>query len=359
MTAVFVIVVALRFLLPLLIPRYPLPAIIGCLVVDASDQSIFQAFGYDPPGYQSYDKAMDVFYLAIAYLATLRNWASNAAFRVSRFLYFYRLVGVVAFELTQTRALLLIFPNTFEYFFIAYEVVRSRWSTLRLRLRWLGGHRRAASGSSSSCRRSTGSTSPSSTSPTPWRTYAWAWPLLIGAAARGPGGVLWFVGRGRALPRAGLGAAPGRGRRCPRRWTRPPSGPPGTSSTAGCWSATTFEKVVLVGLLSVIFSQTLPGIECATSSSSSAPPPSSSSTPRWRWSRPGGPSSSSRLAVAFAVRLAINAGSCSWRGCCSGAGDLDVSAALFFVMLLSLLTTLHDRWLPVHAVRRRSAPTPS
>ena len=134
MTAVFVGVVLVRFLLPLLIPRYPLPAIIGCLVVDALDQSIFQAFGYDPPGYQSYDKAMDVFYLAIAYLSTLRNWTSNDAFRVSRFLYFYRLVGVVAFELTQTRALLLIFPNTFEYFFIAYEGVRSRWSTLRLHL---------------------------------------------------------------------------------------------------------------------------------------------------------------------------------------------------------------------------------
>ena len=82
MTAVFVSVVLVRFLLPLLIPRYPLPAIIGCLVVDAVDQSIFQAFGYDPPGYQSYDKAMDVFYLAIAYLSTLRNWVSNDAFRV-------------------------------------------------------------------------------------------------------------------------------------------------------------------------------------------------------------------------------------------------------------------------------------
>ena len=64
---------------------------------------------------------MDIYYLAIAYLATMRNWVNLPAFRVSRFLYFYRLVGVVAFELTQIRALLLIFPNTFEYFFIAYE----------------------------------------------------------------------------------------------------------------------------------------------------------------------------------------------------------------------------------------------
>jgi hypothetical protein len=39
---------------------------------------------------------------------------------------------VAAFELTQMRALLLIFPNTFEYFFIFCELVRSRWSTSRM-----------------------------------------------------------------------------------------------------------------------------------------------------------------------------------------------------------------------------------
>ena len=85
MTAVFVLVVGTRFLLPLLIPRFPLPAIVACLVVDGVDQTIFQAFGYDPPGYQGYDKAMDVYYLAIAYLATMRNWTSPGGFVVGRF----------------------------------------------------------------------------------------------------------------------------------------------------------------------------------------------------------------------------------------------------------------------------------
>ena len=136
MAWLFVLVVGVRFLLPLLIPRYPLPAIVACLVVDGIDQSIFQAFGYDPPGYQGYDKAMDVYYLAIAYMATMRNWVSPGAFQVGQFLYFYRLVGVVAFELLQSRVLLLIFPNTFEYFFIAYETVRSRWDPVRFVRRW-------------------------------------------------------------------------------------------------------------------------------------------------------------------------------------------------------------------------------
>src|SRR4051812_10301863 len=137
-TLVFLAVIGSRFLVPLLIPRFPLPAVLGSLVLDAADQSIFQWFGYDPPGYQGYDKAMDVYYLAIAYISTLRNWASEPAFQVSRFLYFYRLVGVTAFELTQWRPLLLIFPNTFEYFFITYEGIRSRWWPQRFGKRfWL------------------------------------------------------------------------------------------------------------------------------------------------------------------------------------------------------------------------------
>ena len=56
-----------------------------------------------------------------------------AAFEVSRFLYLYRLVGVTLFELFRQRWLLLVFPNTFEYFFIAYEAVRTRWNPRRSR----------------------------------------------------------------------------------------------------------------------------------------------------------------------------------------------------------------------------------
>jgi hypothetical protein len=44
-------VVASRFLVPLLIPRFPLPAVLAALVIDGIDQSVFHALGYDPPGY--------------------------------------------------------------------------------------------------------------------------------------------------------------------------------------------------------------------------------------------------------------------------------------------------------------------
>ena len=130
---VFVLVVGARFLLPLLIPFYPLPAIILCLLLDGVDQTIFQVFTTLPlDGYQSYDKALDIYYLIVAYLSTFRNWSHLFAFRVSRFLLYYRLVGVVLFELTGLRPLLLLFPNTFEYFFIWYEAVRLWWNPRRL-----------------------------------------------------------------------------------------------------------------------------------------------------------------------------------------------------------------------------------
>ena len=131
--AVFILVVGLRFLLPLLIPFYPLPAIIACLLLDGVDQTIFQVFTTLPlDSYQSYDKALDIYYLTVAYIATFRNWMNGFAFQVSRFLLYYRLVGVMLFELSQVRALLIIFPNTFEYFFIWYEAVRLLWDPRKL-----------------------------------------------------------------------------------------------------------------------------------------------------------------------------------------------------------------------------------
>src|SRR5262245_22461536 len=98
--AIFLGVLATRLLVPLAIPRYPLPAILAALVIDAVDQTVFQTFTtLDLAGYQGYDKALDVYYLSVAYLSTMRNWTNLTAFDMSRFLYYYRLVGVLLFEL--------------------------------------------------------------------------------------------------------------------------------------------------------------------------------------------------------------------------------------------------------------------
>jgi hypothetical protein len=130
---IFGIVLALRLLVPLAIPRFPLPAIVAAMIIDAADQTIFQNYtNLDLAWYQGYDKALDIYYLAIAYIATMRNWTNLHAFAIGRFLWYYRLVGVVLFEALQIRALLFIFPNTFEYFFDFIEGVRTRWNPRRL-----------------------------------------------------------------------------------------------------------------------------------------------------------------------------------------------------------------------------------
>ena len=110
------------------------------LIIDAVDQTIFQQFTNLPlEGYQGYDKALDIYYLTIAYISTLRNWTNLFAFKVSRFLFYWRLVGVVLFELIHLRPLLIIFPNTFEYFFIFYEAVRLRWDPRQMTKKFLIG----------------------------------------------------------------------------------------------------------------------------------------------------------------------------------------------------------------------------
>jgi hypothetical protein len=134
-------IVLARLFIPLLIPRAPL-VIVVVLVIDAADQTILATFTdvdtSENGAYQSVDKALDIYYLSIGYLSTMRNWASGPAFKIARFLFYYRLVGVALFETTDERLMLLIFPNTFEYFFIAYEIARTRYEPSRFSGRfWL------------------------------------------------------------------------------------------------------------------------------------------------------------------------------------------------------------------------------
>lgn len=137
-TALLVAVVLARFVAPLFIPAFPLPGILACLLLDAADRELFVVFTeLDLSGYQGVDKALDTFYLTVAMLAVLRNWTDPFAARTARVLFYLRLVGVTAFELTGWRLLLLFFPNVFEYFFVLYEAVRSRWSPERLSRRFL------------------------------------------------------------------------------------------------------------------------------------------------------------------------------------------------------------------------------
>ena len=344
-TTVFLAVLAARFLVPLLIPRYPLPAVIAALILDGVDQTIFQTFGFDPPGYQGYDKAMDVYYLSIAYLSTMRNWTSQPAVQVARFLYFYRLVGVVAFELTDWRPLLVIFPNTFEYFFIAYEAYRLFWNPARVSRRsWI-----IAAGAIWIFVKL----------PQEWWIHIaqldvtdtiaevpWFGPAIVLAVA-GICLVYWFAVRPRQpapdwswhvaadpLP-AGFAS-------------RSRAAAPGRLLSTG-----TLEKVVLVGLLWVIYAQVLPGTTATTTQlflGTAAFVVVNTAVSVWVARSARGLESAM---LAFGVRVLMNAGLVvAVNGLLvRHQGHLNLANAVFFVLLLSLLTLLDDRYRPIYERR--------
>jgi hypothetical protein len=345
-------VVVARFALPLLIPRFPLPGVLACLLLDAVDQTVFQTFGFDPPWYQGYDKAMDVFYLSIAYLAALRSWTNVAALQILRFLLFYRLVGAALFELSGWRPLLLIFPNTFEYFFIAYEVVRLRWDPRRYGTRfWL----LLAAGIWVVVKL-----------PQEWwihiaqldltdalRDWPWFGPALAAGAAL-LGLLAWFVVRPRLDPPdwawrvraehvpAGIDEADERD---------------ALMSRGRLLDARLLEKVALVGLVSVIYSAALPGLRATPGQvlvgvSAVVVANAALTLGAARRSR-----SLESLAATFGLLAAVDlalvvAG--GWLLDRSG-GALQLVPTLFFVLLVSLLTVLYDRYRVVHDYRVATA----
>ena len=59
--------------------------------------------------------------------------------------------------------------------------------------------------------------------------------------------------------------------------------------------------------------------------------------------------------LAFAGRLVFNVGLVALARASLGGDRIDVRAALFLVAMLSLITFLHDRYLPVHDARGAAA----
>jgi hypothetical protein len=115
-------VILLRLVVPLTILRWPLAGGLIAMLLDALDVVLIEMFGGSFDNYPALDKGLDTYYLALEVFVSLRwepllRWTSVALFA-------YRTVGVIAFEVTQTRWLLLVFPNLFENFYIAYLVLR-------------------------------------------------------------------------------------------------------------------------------------------------------------------------------------------------------------------------------------------
>ncbi|MAT07065.1 MAG: hypothetical protein CL424_18690 [Acidimicrobiaceae bacterium] len=354
---IFLAVVLARLGIPLLIFRYPLPAILAALVIDAADQTIFQNnTDLDLTGYQGYDKALDVYYLAIAYLSTFRNWADPFAARVAQFLWYYRLVGVVAFELTQVRALLLVFPNTFEYFFICYEVVRLAWNPERLSHRQVIG----------------------------LAAFIWIFVKLpqewwihvaqldftdfmkedvFGVPVDTSWGDaiaenLWFIGLLVVLAiavfvvvRKTLAAAP------PPDWStsvdvdhhRQSTRLDATPAVVRVLEWDLVEKALLAGLISVIFAQVLPNTDATplqTVFAVSVVVVANAVVSAWLARR--GRSWETTM-QQFLAMAAVNAGIMAAYWLFFRRDSVDEGAAVFFLLLLTLIITLYDRYRPLRA----------
>jgi len=331
--ALIVAIVISRLLVPLLIPRCEL-VIVVALVLDAIDNSLLAAFtdvdlGPDGP-YQSVDKALDIYYLAIAYASMLRNWTSHAAFRIGQFLFYYRLVGVLAFELLDERAMLLVFPNTFEYFFIVYAAISLRWEPSSWSPRfwlwtaivlwvcvklpqeyWIHVAQRDFT---------------ETVSEHPWFGVLCAAGLLVLAA------LFQFVARPR-LP------APDRS----WHFNADPLPAGSRARQRGFRWREVAEKTALLGLISVVFAEILPDVETSALDVAIgvfAIVLANTAISMWI------------LRAEFPALLVINLGLIYIQSrFFSDAENFPLGTALFFAFLISLLLYLYDRYKPVHDAR--------
>ena len=97
--------------------RWPFYGSILAILIDLSDLFLMNLL--DLGGvrdYQTFDKALDQVYMA-AFLFVAWLWGGVER-AVALALYGFRMLGFVAFEVTGSRDILLLFPNLFEFWFV-------------------------------------------------------------------------------------------------------------------------------------------------------------------------------------------------------------------------------------------------
>jgi hypothetical protein len=148
--AAIALIIAGKFVLPLLIIRFPFAAGWANFVLDSVDGDLLVPLGLPNDTYQPVDKVTDwVTYVAIVVVAYRNTWPTR---RLMLGLFLFRSVGQVAFLLTANELFLAAFPNFLEPLFLvtasilAYERVIRRlpnWQAAGFavldRHRWLIG----------------------------------------------------------------------------------------------------------------------------------------------------------------------------------------------------------------------------
>ena len=134
------IIAGVRVAGALLVLRWAFAGALAAIAIDLSDlflMNLLDAGGVR--NYQALDKWLDLTYMGTFLWVALR-W-EGASRTVALALFAYRMAGVLAFEATGSRAVLLAFPNVFEFWFVFVAGAR-RFApgyefTLRRSLLWL------------------------------------------------------------------------------------------------------------------------------------------------------------------------------------------------------------------------------
>ncbi|MFH0751828.1 MAG: hypothetical protein V2B17_08325 [Chloroflexota bacterium] len=122
MTLEIVLFAAFRIATSLPVLRWPLAGGLLAIGGDLADLLLRDLVDLGGLGdYQLLDKALDQVYLALFLIVALR-W-EGAERRVAVGLYLYRLAGLLLFVMTGERAVLLLFPNVFEFWFILVAAI--------------------------------------------------------------------------------------------------------------------------------------------------------------------------------------------------------------------------------------------
>ena len=117
MTWEMLIIAAVRVLGSLPVLRWPLAGAIIAMLVDLSDLFMMDLIHLGGvKHYQAFDKYLDQVYM-LTFLAVALRWQPLPR-NIAVALYLHRLVGFVVFEVTESRGLLLLFPNVFEFWFV-------------------------------------------------------------------------------------------------------------------------------------------------------------------------------------------------------------------------------------------------
>lgn len=141
MDPVVAIVALYRTVGSLFVLRWPFWGAIAAVVCDLGDLLLFDLFrvygGWSGSiDYQAFDKWADQVYLAAFLVVAVRDFAPLER-RIAVALYLFRLLGFVAFEASVApREALFLFPNLFEFWFIAVAFTMRfrptfRWSAPR------------------------------------------------------------------------------------------------------------------------------------------------------------------------------------------------------------------------------------